>query len=243
MQGQCGVIILAGGKGKRLNQKIPKQFLLLRKKPLIYYAIHPFSEFSRKDVVAIVVVVPHSHVEVTRRIVARYFARDSRLHIISGGKHRIHSYIKGIDFFFSHPAPVSMIIAHDAARPLLRKKDVSSLRKIFIGSRADALLVTRSLPESLFRKKRRMDLKCLSRQDFFLGQSPNFFTMSILVRLRKIFAKYQRQFSEALDIVELISAIPESRVIGASLSHSNLKVTRHEDLLIAETLLKNRHSI
>ena len=48
-------LIVAGGKGKRMNSKIPKQFLILKKLPLLMHTIKKFSHFDE-----IVLVLPES---------------------------------------------------------------------------------------------------------------------------------------------------------------------------------------
>ena len=46
-------VILAGGKGSRMNLDIPKQYLMLNDKPLLYYTIKAFEE-SRVDEIIVV---------------------------------------------------------------------------------------------------------------------------------------------------------------------------------------------
>ena len=54
-------IILAGGKGKRMNSKVSKQFIEIKGKPIIYYTIKKFNE--NKNIDNIVVVLPKDEVD------------------------------------------------------------------------------------------------------------------------------------------------------------------------------------
>ena len=54
-------IILAGGKGKRMNSKVSKQFIEIKDKPVIYYTIKKFNE--NKNIDNIVVVLPKDEVD------------------------------------------------------------------------------------------------------------------------------------------------------------------------------------
>ena len=50
---KCSAIILAAGVGKRMNSKIPKQFLELGGKPVLYYALKAFQESFIEEVILV----------------------------------------------------------------------------------------------------------------------------------------------------------------------------------------------
>ena len=41
---KTAAVVLAAGKGKRMNSDIPKQYMMLREKPVIYYALKAFED-------------------------------------------------------------------------------------------------------------------------------------------------------------------------------------------------------
>lgn len=47
-------IVLAGGSGKRMNSDIPKQYLMLAGKPVIYYSLKAFQDNSHIDNIILV---------------------------------------------------------------------------------------------------------------------------------------------------------------------------------------------
>ncbi len=49
-------VIVAGGKGTRMNSELPKQFLLLKNKPILYYTIKAF--LDAYDDIEIILVLP-----------------------------------------------------------------------------------------------------------------------------------------------------------------------------------------
>ena len=53
-------VIVAGGSGSRMNSSVPKQFLLLKGKPLLYYTLKTFLE-SYEDL-HIILVLPEEHI-------------------------------------------------------------------------------------------------------------------------------------------------------------------------------------
>ena len=53
-------VIVAGGKGTRMNSDIPKQFLLLKDKPVLYYTIRAFLDACEN--IEIIFVLPEEHI-------------------------------------------------------------------------------------------------------------------------------------------------------------------------------------
>ena len=44
---QCTAIVLAAGSGKRMGTNVKKQYLLLKGKPVLYYALKAFEDSER----------------------------------------------------------------------------------------------------------------------------------------------------------------------------------------------------
>ena len=66
---RCAAVILAGGSGRRMNNKIPKQFMDIGGKPVLWYSVRTFSETDFID--EIVIVSDESHRE--------YIEKDGKL--------------------------------------------------------------------------------------------------------------------------------------------------------------------
>ena len=60
-------VIVAGGTGSRMNSTVPKQFLLLKNKPVLYYTIHAF--LNALPECKVIVVLPEEHLELGKEIV------------------------------------------------------------------------------------------------------------------------------------------------------------------------------
>ena len=46
---QCTAIVLAAGSGKRMGTNVKKQYLLLKGKPVLYYALKAFEDFRKNS--------------------------------------------------------------------------------------------------------------------------------------------------------------------------------------------------
>lgn len=82
-----GVIIVAGGSGRRMGGALPKQFMMLDNEPILARSINRIHEAL--PAAEIVVVLPEEHVELWKNIAARFDV--ARHKIALGGKERFHS--------------------------------------------------------------------------------------------------------------------------------------------------------
>ena len=86
-------VIVAGGKGTRMNSETPKQFMLLKNKPILYYTINAF--LSAYDDMEIILVLPVEHMGKGQEIIDGYFDA-SRFRLCAGGRTRFHSVQSGL---------------------------------------------------------------------------------------------------------------------------------------------------
>jgi 2-C-methyl-D-erythritol 4-phosphate cytidylyltransferase len=79
---KIGMIVLAGGIGKRIGRPFPKQFLLLGGKPLIVHVLEKARVIA--DIDRVVITCPDAHLDETRRLLANH-GFDARFSCILGG--------------------------------------------------------------------------------------------------------------------------------------------------------------
>ena len=110
------VIILAGGKGTRMEEDTPKQFLILGNKPLILWSTETFSKIDIID--HIIIVSPEEFIPETNALIKKHMP-DKILKIISGGATRQKSAYNAVNCHEFHDDDI--LIFHDAARPFISK--------------------------------------------------------------------------------------------------------------------------
>ena len=109
-------VVLAAGQGKRMQSKVQKQYLLIKDKPVLYYALQVF-ETSFVD--NIVLVVGKDEKEYCQKeIVDKYGFTKVRM-IVEGGKERYHSVAYGIRAI---NWKCDYIFIHDGARPFINEE-------------------------------------------------------------------------------------------------------------------------
>ena len=112
MTRDVGVIIVAGGKGSRAGGSELKQFRWIAGKPMLLHSVQTFQE--RDDVGLVVVVLPHEHVGDPPPWL--FQCDTERLLLSVGGRERSDSVRNGLEDL---PNDISIVVVHDAARPLV----------------------------------------------------------------------------------------------------------------------------
>src|SRR5258706_2789087 len=104
-------IIVAGGTGTRMGGELPKQFQLLKGKPVLWYTLKAFTEAY--DDVQVILVLPQNHIE-RGELIAKEFPLH-RIRITTGGETRFQSVKNGLQLVDAH----AIVFVHDAVRCLV----------------------------------------------------------------------------------------------------------------------------
>src|SRR4051812_1047583 len=86
-------VIVAGGSGQRMGTDLPKQFLLLKGKPLLHYTIQSFL-LAFEDI-HLILVLPPEHLTKGKDLLKNMELED-KIEIIAGGTTRFHSVKNGL---------------------------------------------------------------------------------------------------------------------------------------------------
>ena len=108
-------VIVAGGIGQRMGVEMPKQFLLLRGKPVLWYTINAF--LMAYDDLKVILVLPLAHLESGEEL-RNLFLNKDRIEIVSGGLTRFHSVQNGLKIIKEQ----SVVFVHDGVRCLITKE-------------------------------------------------------------------------------------------------------------------------
>lgn len=217
-------IIVAGGLGRRMGSVLPKQFLLLKHKPVLYYTIKAFLEAY--DDIHIILVLPEEYTDLGREIIDAYFDYR-RVQITAGGETRFHSVQNGLRLVQAE----GIVFVHDAVRCLVSTDLIHRCyeQALQIGS---AVPVVRTKDSVRLLNEELNDNEVLDRTKVVLVQTPQTFHSRILRPAFEI--DYKERFTDEATVVEAFG-LKISLVEGED---TNLKITRPVDLLIAEKILE-----
>ena len=219
-----GVVIVAGGSGKRLGGTIPKQFMLVGGTPILVRTINSFAETL--PAAEIVVVLPEGYVEFWKNLAARF--EVARHRCVVGGNERFHSVKAGIEALRED---TGIIAVHDAARALTSKKLIIRAVQTAVecGSAIPAIA-----PVDSFRVVSESDSHPIDRSTLRAIQTPQIFHAELL---RKAYeTDYIGAFTDDASVVEYAG----HKVTLCEGERSNIKITTAEDITIAEAYLAEK---
>ena len=217
-----GVIIVAGGSGRRMGATLPKQFMMLGNEPILSHSINRIHEAL--PAAEIVVVLPEEHIALWRNIAARFDIAHHK--ITAGGTERFYSVKNGLKELSDE---VKIIAVHDAVRPLASKKLII---KLILEAEKNAAVIPVVAPVDSFRKIEGDNSKIIDRSALRIVQTPQVFDATILRRA------YEQDFSSTFtDDASVAEAIGEKITLCEG-ERGNIKITTPEDMVIATALLE-----
>jgi len=213
------IIIVAGGKGKRMLSEIPKQFLLLKGKPILIHTIEKFIAFSAD----IFLVLPKSDILIWKELVKKHNF-NNKVTIIEGGKERFFSVRNALDKCSNE----GIILIHDGVRPLVSDITISNVIKTTteLNSAVPVLDIYESLRGIEDHKSFSVD-----RSKYKLVQTPQGFSANLI---KNCYSRdYDAKFTDDASVFE-DSGYAINLVKG---NKENIKMTTPEDIKLAEFYL------
>jgi 2-C-methyl-D-erythritol 4-phosphate cytidylyltransferase len=222
-------VIVAGGSGKRMGSAIPKQFLLLNDKPVLYYTLKAFLEAF--DDLEIILVLSEEYSDMGKEIIDAFFDYD-RIHIGTGGETRFHSVQNGLRMIREE----AIVFVHDAVRCLVTSDLIHRCYEhaLQMGS---AVPVVHARDSIRLLNEEKNDNEVLDRNRIVLVQTPQTFHSKILLPAYEI--DYKERFTDEATVVEAFG-LKISLLEG---EQNNIKITHPVDLLIAESILEREGQV
>lgn len=229
--GCVSVVLLAGGVGKRMGAKIPKQYIQLRGRPIATYSMETFAKME--EVGEIVVVCDPSWRYVFEDCITS-LQLDTPTKYALPGPERQDSVFNGLQ---EVSETATLVAIHDSARPLIRAEDISKclLDGLNVGASVLGVRVKPTIKE--------VDDDCtvvqtLRRSRLWEVQTPQVVKPQLL---KDGFELVKRESLEVTDDVSIVEAMGK-KVLVTEGSYTNIKVTTPEDLSVAERLLDEHSS-
>ncbi|KAK6263932.1 hypothetical protein SCA6_019366 [Theobroma cacao] len=218
------VILLAGGKGKRMGASMPKQYLPLLGQPIALYSLYTFSRMI--EVKEIVVVCDPSYNDIFEETKDKI---NVDLKFTLPGKERQDSVYSGLQAVDSN---CELVCIHDSARPLVTSGDVEKVLKDgwLVGAAVLGVPVKATIKEA---NSHSYVVRTLERKTLWEMQTPQVIKPELL---RKGFELVNREGLEVTDDVSIVEHLKHPVYITEG-SYTNIKVTTPDDLLLAERIL------
>ncbi len=215
-------LVVAGGKGLRMNNELPKQFIALNGRPILMYTLEVFYAYNPD--IRIILVLPCE-----QQLYWSQLCKDlhfSLPHIVAdGGETRFHSVRNGLSMI-QEPG---LVAVHDGVRPFVSREVIAYCYEMALEKRAvipvlDTIDTLRHIAEG--------GSVTVNRDQYKTVQTPQVFDSELLKEA--YCQEYNTSFTDDASVVEALG-IPVFLVPG---NRENIKITTPFDLKVAASLLK-----
>lgn len=229
-------IVLAGGRGSRMQSDIPKQYMELDGKPLLYYSLRAFEDSSVDSVVLVTAEGEEAYCR--KELVERYgFTKVAA--ITHGGAERYASVWNGLQCLAnqSDGKTPDYVLIHDGARPLVTPELINRLLR---ETESYGACVAGMPVKDTIQMTDEHGVITLTpkRESLWIAQTPQAFEFPLVYdAYRQLMEEPEVQVTDDAMVVGLYHEVNIQMVRG---SYTNLKVTTPDDLVLAEAFLKKR---
>jgi 2-C-methyl-D-erythritol 4-phosphate cytidylyltransferase len=218
------VIIVAGGRGTRMKQDIPKQFLKLYDTPVLLATMSRFYDYDNK--IKIILALPGHELNTWETIKSQTANIPSHI-IVEGGKERFFSVKNSL----AHVGKGEIVAIHDGVRPFVSIETIS--RCFDKAEQSGAAIPVVAITESIRYFENEDNSHSVSREKYRIVQTPQVFNSDVLIAAYA--QPYSKNFTDDASVVEKFGHTVSS-VEG---NIENIKLTTPLDMEIAKILIKN----
>lgn len=233
LSGKITAIVLAAGKGSRMQTEIPKQYLSVCGKPILYYALHAFEQSS---VDRIVLVAGQEDLAYCKKEIVEKYHLQKVQKIVAGGTERYWSVYNGLQAC----EDTDYVLIHDSARPCIRVQRIEEMVEEVQKVKACTLGVPVKDTIKLVDEDN-YGIDTPPRQYLWQIQTPQAFLYADLLE-----AYHRMSQDDATDITDDTMIVErylhrKTKIIQGD--YSNLKITTPDDISIVENFFeKNKKS-
>lgn len=222
------VIIPAAGKGKRVGNTLPKQFLTINGKELLAYTIDVFEQSKFID--DIIIATNKEYYKHLDELQTKYlFSKVSDY--VEGGNERQDTVYNALKHISANDE--DLIVVHDAARPLL-PQDTLQIALEVAKMKGSALVCVKAKDTLLHNDNG--NWKYPNRDTMYNIQTPQIF------RYGELLDAYEKAMNEGFygtdDSMLMKRAGYEVHLVEGSLI--NFKITTPEDIILFKRIISNR---
>ena len=211
------LILLAAGNSKRFSHKIPKPFIKVAGRTILELSLVKFKNI--RQIKNIIVVINKKHQKFIKTIKSQKFTK------VIGGKTRQESTLKALKYIKRNQIKCSKVLIHDSARPNF---SLQLIKRILSNSKKNTVVPKIPVNDALKIMLSKNELSNLTREKFFLTQTPQSFNFKEILNLHSDKKNLYKD-----DDLSLVNSLKKVKFIEGE--KSNFKITNQEDL----KMLKN----
>jgi len=226
-------VVLAAGRGKRMQSDVHKQYLLIKDKPVLFYCLKTIEESFIDE---IVLVVGEGEEEYCKKEVVEKYGFQKVSKIVQGGRERYHSVWNGIKAI----EECKYLFIHDGARPFL---DGAILGRALEGVKdARACVVGMPVKDTIkIADENGFSRETPKRDIVWMIQTPQVFSFDLIKNAYGKLMEEEGSLNEKgiliTDDAMVVEYFTDTAVKLIEGSYRNIKITTPEDLRIAEAFM------
>ena len=219
------VIILAGGKGKRMGSTVSKQFIEIKGKPILYYTLKKF--IDNKNIDEIILVLPKDEIEYCKtEVLNKYSIKVDKCG--EGGTERqdsVYNALKSIE-------NTDIVLIHDGARPIISNRlinDGIKYAKVY-GAAAPGVM-----PKDTIKVKNdeNFSISTPDRSTLMAIQTPQVFKYENILKCHEMVKLNKDLVTDDTMVAEKYGY----KVYLYDGEYTNIKITTPDDIILAERLV------
>ncbi len=222
-------IVLAAGSGKRMEQDIPKQYMLLGGVPLMVHCLRTFQESLVTEIV--LVAAPGDVDKCKRDIIDKYGITKCKT-IVEGGEERYNSVYAGLN-----AVKDGYVLIHDCARAFISKEIIHRcMSSVVLYESCVVGMPTKDTVKITDDHRKVVDTP--AREKIWIVQTPQCFEYSLIKSAYDaVIITADKSITDDAMVVEKATNHEVHMIEG---SYINIKVTTPEDIAFGEAILANR---
>lgn len=225
---RCVAVVLAAGKGKRMESDVPKQYIELEGKPILFYSLTQFQQSAIID--EIILVTGKDEINYCKSEIVEKYRFDKVKHIVEGGQERYHSVYQALN----HGVTSDYIFIHDGARPFIREEIIEKLYEAVNEYKA-CVVAVKSKDTVKIADEEGFISNTPNRNYIWNVQTPQVFESKLI---KEAYDKLMTSNTEPVtDDAMVVETMLHYKVKLVEGDYENIKVTTPSDLVIAKTFL------
>lgn len=210
-----------------MGEELPKQFIQIKKKPVLAYTVERFEKCGIID--EIVLVVPEEYVGLSSYQIVDVFNFRKIRKILSGGKERQDSVYKAL---LSLSGNTDIVVIHDGVRPFISPEKI--IKSIEMCKEDKAVILALPINETVKRVEDRFVITTPDREKLWVAQTPQTFEYKLILEAYKKAKEDGFIGTDDSSLVERMGV--KVKILEGE--YENIKITTPEDLALAKRMME-----
>lgn len=226
-------VVPAAGVGKRMLSDCPKQYMMINDSAVLEHTVNRL--LSCRYITQVVIAISPEDEYFAELQVANH----PKVSTVEGGKERVDSVLAGLDFLNKTSEIFDWVLVHDAARPCITVDDIEQLITTCLSKGYGGLLGYPVRDTMKRTNNANLVTQTVERKQLWHALTPQMYRLMELKEAIKVGQKNDVKITDESSAIEA-AGLPSAMVEGKS---DNIKITRPDDLLLAQFILNNQQGV